>query len=162
VATCAGARAASGISGVAEVEKDGAIPLSFLRAGWGPLSEDYQARSAYRITGVVDSQTGERLRQRSCGIEKRRDDRGHPSDKNKDVARMGTRSGYCCDLSQAQKRTGAPNRGRVSAGDQSQGCGCGGEEALGCCLWAGLVDMEAAAVARLRGCAGFRFYSSRA
>jgi len=45
----------------------------------GALSEDYRPGRAYRITGVVDSQTGERFGDSgSCGIRKRRDDRGPP------------------------------------------------------------------------------------
>jgi adenosylhomocysteine nucleosidase len=125
VAACAGAGQQAATRAFAEAEKDGPLSAVF-SIGWvGALSAAYGPGRAYRVTGVIDSQTGERfaVQEREVGLQT------HPGDKNKDVARVGhpelwlVTSPIVADGAEKQRLASAYN--------------------------VALVDMEAAAVARL-------------
>jgi adenosylhomocysteine nucleosidase len=145
----------------AEVEKDGAI-TSVISAGWvGALSEDYRPGRAYRITGVVDSQTGERFE--TAGVVASESEgmiEAHPSDKNKDVARMGHPVGdTAATFPRSQKRDlGHPIGGECLLVTNPKVADAAEKKRLAAAYGAGLVDMEAAAVARLAGMRGIPFY----
>ena len=111
----------------------------FLWVGLGALNEAYLPGRAYRVSGVVDSRTGERfgaggvvVPETEVGIET------HPSDKNKNVARVGHPELWLV--------TGP----RVADATEKQ--------RLASTYGAALVDMEAAAVARLAAMRGIPFY----
>jgi adenosylhomocysteine nucleosidase len=61
IAACAGAGAAAAARALAQAERDG--PADFIiSTGWaGALNADLSAGRAYRISGVIDSRTGERF-----------------------------------------------------------------------------------------------------
>jgi nucleoside phosphorylase len=62
VAACAGAGQNAATRALSEIEKDGAV-ASVLSIGWaGALSESFQPGQAYRVAGVIDTLTGERFR----------------------------------------------------------------------------------------------------
>src|SRR5271157_5080417 len=126
VATCAGAGVAAATRAFTEAEKDGAVDL-VISTGWaGALSEEFEAGKAYSVSGVVDARTGERFQAEVSGDGSLH---SHPSDKSKDVARVGhpdswlVTSPKVADEAEKQRLAGA--------------------------YGAGLVDMEAAGVARL-------------
>ncbi|HEX8712624.1 MAG TPA: hypothetical protein VF730_12180 [Terracidiphilus sp.] len=61
VAACAGAGAAAATRAFAEVERDGPV-TSVISTGWvGALTEDFVPRQVYAAAGVIDAQTGERF-----------------------------------------------------------------------------------------------------
>jgi len=61
VAACAGAGVGAATRAFAEIEKDGAVSLA-ISTGWaGALNGDYQVGQAYLVGGVVDLRTGERF-----------------------------------------------------------------------------------------------------
>jgi nucleoside phosphorylase len=62
IAACAGAGQNAATRALAEIEKDGPV-ASVVSVGWvGALSNSYLPGQAYRIAGVVDTLTGERFR----------------------------------------------------------------------------------------------------
>jgi adenosylhomocysteine nucleosidase len=129
IAACAGAGVDRARQAFAEIERDGAIDLA-VSVGWaGALSVEFAPGKAYRVCGVIDARTGERF-----GSE---DSASHPSRKNKDAARVGHP-----DSSQVRD----PDLWLVTSAtvaDEAE------KQRLVLTYHAGLVDMEAAEVARL-------------
>jgi adenosylhomocysteine nucleosidase len=128
IAACAGAGQQAATRAFAEVEKGGAIATA-ISVGWvGALEEDYLPGKCYRVGGVVDSKTGERF-----------DAEGHlpaidPQSQNRDMGRrvLLVTSPRVADAEEKKRLAGA--------------------------YGAALVDMEAAAVARLAAMRGVPFY----
>jgi nucleoside phosphorylase len=80
VAACGGAGVQAATLAFAEIEREGAPDL-VISAGWaGALGEEFAVGQAYWVSGVIDARTGERFVAEAAS---------HPSDKNKDVARVG-------------------------------------------------------------------------
>jgi hypothetical protein len=90
VAACAGAGVDAATRAFVQVEKDGAIS-SAVSIGWaGALSEEIEAGRSYWVSGVVDARTGERFLAEEFEVAERDGDLPtHPSDKNKNVAKVG-------------------------------------------------------------------------
>ena len=148
VAACAGAGVDAATRAFAEIERDGAVD-QVISIGWaGALSEEFKAGKAYWVAGAIDARTGERFRTQAWEDESVD---SHPSDKNppRRIARVGRP-----DLSQSLP--GHPDdcwlvtSARVADGQEKQ--------RLAAAYGAGLVDMEAAGVARLAQMRGIPFY----
>jgi adenosylhomocysteine nucleosidase len=122
VAACAGAGAGAATRAFAEVERDGAVS-SVVSVGWaGALNEELEAGRTYWVSGLVDALTGERFR-----------------------AESGWASGDLPPKSQ-NRGLGYPGVLLVSSpkvADEAE------KRRLAAAYGAELVDMEAAAVARL-------------
>jgi len=134
IAACAGAGEHAAARAFAEAEKDGAIDR-VISVGWvGALNESLAPGKAYSVSGVIDMRTGERfaVQEKEVGMQT------HPSDKNKDVARVGHPGLW---LVTSPRVADAAEKQRLAAAYD-----------------AGLVDMEAAAVARLAAMRGIPFY----
>ncbi|HEV2486718.1 MAG TPA: hypothetical protein VGT08_14405 [Terracidiphilus sp.] len=138
IAACAGAGWQAATRAFAEVEKDGLIDR-VISVGWaGALSESLVRGRAYAVSGVIDMQTGERFEVRDFPVlEREVGMQTHPSDKNKDVARVGHPGLWLVT---------SP---RVADADEKR--------RLAKTYDAGLVDMEAAALARLASMRGIPF-----
>jgi adenosylhomocysteine nucleosidase len=127
VAVCGGAGVNAATRAFAEVEKD-APPDMAISVGWaGALTSDLDLGRTYNVSRVVDLRTGERFEAGS-----------HPSDKNKDVARVG-HPGLLLVTSPIVAN--GPEKLRLAAAYKAD-----------------LVDMEAAAIARLAQMRGIPFY----
>jgi adenosylhomocysteine nucleosidase len=108
VAACAGAGQKAATRAFAEVEKDGPISC-VISIGWvGALIEEAKPGKAYKVSGVIDSSTGERFHVTQCSSE--------------------------CLVVTSPKVADAAEKKRLAS-----------------TYGAALVDMEAAAVARLAG-----------
>jgi adenosylhomocysteine nucleosidase len=143
VAACGGAGQKAATRAFAEVEKDGAIGR-VISVGWaGALSESVVLGKAYSVSGVIDMRTGERFEAEIAGEV---GTQTHPSDKNKDVARVGHPG-----LSQV----GHPDLWLVTS---PKVAGAAEKRRLAAAYDASLVDMEAAGVARLASMRGIPFY----
>jgi adenosylhomocysteine nucleosidase len=131
MAACAGAGVDQAARAFAEAEKDGAVD-AVISAGWaGALREDFAPGQAHRIAGVIDARTGERFRTQDAG------DSGDetPRSQNRNLGHPGV---------------WLVTSSRVA--DQAE------KKRLASCYPAALVDMEAAAVARLAQMRGISFY----
>jgi adenosylhomocysteine nucleosidase len=128
VAACAGAGVVAATRAFAEVEKDG--PVSFvISTGWaGALSEEFKPGRAYRVSEVVDARTGERFETDS-------EDR-LPRSQNRDPS------------ASSGQALGHPGVCLVTS---STVAGPAEKQRLATAYGAGMVDMEASAVARLAG-----------
>jgi adenosylhomocysteine nucleosidase len=163
VAACAGAGVGAATRAFAEIEKDGAIDLVF-SVGWaGALSEELEAGRAYWVSGVIDVRTGERfatgIRDQGSGIcgPVGNGEFGdpHPSDNNKDVARVGHPAQADLPPRSQNRDLGHPDILLVTSprvADEAE------KRRLAAAYGAGLVDMEAAGVARLAAMRGIPFY----
>jgi adenosylhomocysteine nucleosidase len=131
MAACAGAGVDAATRAFAEVERDGA-PNLVISVGWaGALSEEFVPGRAYLISGVVDARTGERF----------------PS------------AEWPEEGPQAAESLQVPGPWLVTSprvADQAEKRRL--EAAYGASLAVGLVDMEAAGVARLAQMRGIPFY----
>lgn len=115
VAACAGMGVDAAARAFAEIERDGAVDL-VVSVGWaGALQDAFLAGRAYRVSGVVDGRTGERLS-------------------------AATPAGECWLVTIG--KVAGPEEKRRLAADHG----------------AGLVDMEAAGVARLAAARGVPFF----
>jgi len=131
VAACAGAGQSAATRALAEVEKDGPV-ASVLSVGWvGALSGAYPPGEAYRVAGVIDTLTGERFRVPQFSPSRPKDGAGmgHPATIQNDIW-----------LATSARVADAAEKQRLAATYK-----------------AGLVDMEAAAIARLAGMRGISF-----
>jgi adenosylhomocysteine nucleosidase len=125
VAACAGAGQNAATRALAEIEKDGPV-ASVLSVGWvGALADAYLPGEAYRVTGVIDTLTGERFRVPQFKPASQTGSAKLPPE---------------IWLATSPKVAGAAEKQRLAATYK-----------------AGLVDMEAAAVARLAGMRGISF-----
>ena len=121
IAACAGAGQSAATRALAEVEKDGPV-ASVVSVGWvGALSASYQPGQSYRVTGVIDTLTGERFKVPQFS----------PSGANVQPETWLATSPKVADAAEKQR--------------------------LASTYRAGLVDMEAAAIARLAGMRGISF-----
>jgi adenosylhomocysteine nucleosidase len=129
VAACAGAGVNAATRAFAAAEKDG--PLSaVISTGWvGALTADLETGKAFSVSEVIDVRSGERFEALAPS---------HPSDKNKDVARVGH-----ADLILATS---------PKVADEAE------KQRLAAAYGAHLVDMEASAIARLAQMRGIPFY----
>ena len=149
VAACAGAGVDAAMRAFAEVERDGAIDL-VISVGWvGALSEELEAGRGYEVSGVIDARTGERFETEELEVTERNGVvYSHPSDKNKDVARVG-------HPGPSQSLVGHPDLWLVTSpkvADEVE------KRRLAATYGAELVDMEAAGVARLAAMRAIPFY----
>jgi adenosylhomocysteine nucleosidase len=131
VAACAGAGQSAATRALAEIEKDGPV-ASVISVGWvGALSAAHVPGQAYRVAGVIDTLTGERFRVPQF-----------PALGPKDGASAGQPALVQSDIWLATSA-------RVADAAEKQ--------RLAAAYKAGLVDMEAAAIARLAGMRGVSF-----
>ncbi len=131
VAACAGAGVEAATRAFAEIERDGPISMA-ITTGWaGALSEEFVPGRAYVVSGVVDARTGERF-------------------KTGDAADSGD-----CSPRFQNRDLGHPGLWLVTS---SRVAGVKEKQRLGAAYGAGLVDMEAAGVARLARMRGIPFY----
>ena len=177
IAACAGAGQAAATRAFAEVEKDGPI-TSVISTGWvGALTAEFVPGRAYAVAGVIDAKTGERFEAGEVvlangglppaasswrtpagargkagvfGTEALPADGGpsHPSRKNKDAARVGHPVSMVAEredqggvAAKPPVKTWVVTSSRVANSEEKR--------RLAVAYPAGLVDMEAAAVARL-------------
>jgi adenosylhomocysteine nucleosidase len=130
VATCAGAGQQAATRAFAEAEKDGPLSSVF-SIGWvGALSPNYVAGRAYWVSGVIDSRTGERFVAEDAG----ESDDAFPRIQSRDLGH--------------QELWLVTSPKVANAGEKQR---------LATAYGAGLVDMEAAAIARLAGMRGIPF-----
>ncbi|HEX4029273.1 MAG TPA: nucleoside phosphorylase [Terracidiphilus sp.] len=131
VAACAGAGQNAATRALAAIEKDGPV-ASVVSVGWvGALSAAYEPGQAYRVAGVIDTLTGERFRVPQL-----------PSPRPKDGANAG--------------RTASP-QSDIWLATSAKVADAAEKQRLASTYRAGLVDMEAAAIARLAGMRGVSF-----
>ncbi|MGA2167967.1 MAG: hypothetical protein ABSG62_07120 [Terracidiphilus sp.] len=160
VAACAGAGVDAATRAFAEIERDGAFD-QVISIGWaGALGEEFKTGKAYWVAGAIDARTGERFRTQAWEDESVD---SHPIDKNKDVARVGHPDLFQSlvghpDLSQSL--VGHPDdcwlvtSARVADRQEKRRLAATYRAGIG----VGLVDMEAAGVARLAQMRGIAFY----
>ena len=143
VAACGGAGVNAATKAFAEVEKVGAVDL-VISTGWaGALSEDFATGRAFHVGRVVDARTGERFEASTH-------------------SHVGAKSGVASD----PRSPSARDRGHPAASGAHSvllvTCavvgGVGEKQRLAAAYGAGLVDMEAAGVARLAAMRGIPFY----
>jgi adenosylhomocysteine nucleosidase len=161
VAACAGAGQQAATRAFGEVEKDGPIDR-VVSVGWaGALSERLVRGRAYNVAGVIDMRTGERFEAEDLALRERESGtQTHPSDKNKDVARVG-HPADCSPRSQ-RRDLGHPDLFQVGRSGlwlvtSPRVANAAEKQRLAGVYHAGLVDMEAAAVARLAAMRGISF-----
>jgi adenosylhomocysteine nucleosidase len=131
VAACAGAGVEAATRAFAEVERESPISMA-ISTGWaGALSEEFAPSRAYLVSGVIDARTGERFAVEGA---KYSGDRS-PRSQNRDLGHP--------DL-------WLVTNPRVADAKEKQ--------RLRAAYEAGLVDMEAAGVARLARMRGIPFY----
>jgi adenosylhomocysteine nucleosidase len=135
VAACAGAGVGAATRAFAEVEKDGDVSV-VVSTGWvGALGEEFEAARIYGVSGVIDARTGERFRSSEPTPKSQNRDMGHPDSVDVSMRQTGVwlvTSPIVADEAEKRRLAGA--------------------------YGAGLVDMEAAAVARLAAMRGIPFY----
>jgi adenosylhomocysteine nucleosidase len=152
IAACAGAGVDAATRAFAEAEQYGPATC-VLSVGWaGALNSDFKPGLAYRVTGVIDARTGERFETADCAA-REEDGRAHPSRKDNDAARVGHPK-----LSEVghpeSSQVGHPSVLLVTS---SKVADHAEKQRLAASYGAGLVDMEAAAVARLAEARGIPF-----
>jgi adenosylhomocysteine nucleosidase len=131
IAACAGAGADAATRAFAEAEKSGSLD-NVVSTGWaGALREDLTPGHTYSVSGVIDARTGERFQTQNLGSSVDES----PKSQNRDMGQPGLW------LATSPKVADAAEKQRLAT-------------AYG----AGLVDMEAAAVARLAQMRGLPFY----
>jgi adenosylhomocysteine nucleosidase len=131
IAACAGAGVDAATRAFAEVQKLGPID-SVVSTGWaGALREDLTSGYAYSVSGVIDARTGERFQAQNLGSSVDES----PRSQNHDLGHPGLW------LATSPKVADAAEKRRLAA-----------------TYGAGLVDMEAAGVARLAQTRGILFY----
>ena len=180
VAACAGAGQNAATRALAEIEKDGAV-ASVLSVGWaGALSEAFERGQAYRIAGVVDTLTGERFRiarvSTSSAVEtipqglkpgalspapSGTAPRGSPAvpfqDSASTKAVQGSASSKAVPSQDRTKEATVAAQNDVWVATSPKVADAEEKQRLKTAYRAGLVDMEAAAVARLAGMRGISF-----
>jgi len=141
VAACAGAGVDAATRALAEVEKDGPVDV-IISTGWaGALNEEFLPGRAYFVAGVIDARTGERFEA---------DVRSH----------RAIRTGADEDVRATAKR--GPGRPEMWLVTSPRVADAEEKQRLAAAYGAGLVDMEAAGIARLAAMRGIRFYCVKA
>jgi nucleoside phosphorylase len=174
VAACAGAGVDAAARAFAEIENDGPITLA-ISTGWaGALTGEFQAGRAYRVTGVVDARTGERF-QAANSAEESAVLKGHGFSRAvqgpKEDAALAAGGMHIAKstLPQGLKpiESNGPASGTAEAAPFQNVCWLvtspkvaneAEKQRLAAAYNAGLVDMEAAAIARLARMRGIPFY----
>jgi adenosylhomocysteine nucleosidase len=137
VAACAGAGVEAATRAFAEAERDGGVDAA-ISTGWaGALSDEFVPGRAYRVSGVLDARTGERFEAEVAGDSGER----FPRSQNRDPGHPDFSDFPGVWLVTSPKVADEAEKRRLVA-------------AYG----AGLVDMEAAGVARLALMRGIPFY----
>jgi adenosylhomocysteine nucleosidase len=142
---------------VARVGHPGFVDL-VISTGWaGALSEELGGGRSYWVSDVIDARSGERFASNLKNSERDGNSRSHPSDKNKDVARVGHPPGDLADSPpRSQNRDlGHPDLWLVTSPKVADAAE---KQRLAAAYGAGLVDMEAAGIARLAQMRGIPFY----
>jgi adenosylhomocysteine nucleosidase len=172
VAACAGAGQQAATRAFSEVEKDGPIDKVY-SVGWaGALSESFVRGKAYAVSGVIDMRTGERFEVGVAGDSSspRSQNRDlHPTDEDLSVGApdLGHPEGWegeGLSVSHPGDKGVArmvhpgfiPNPG-VWVVTSPRVADAGEKQRLAAAYDAGLVEMEAAAVARLAAMRGIPF-----
>ena len=138
VAACAGAGVNAATRAFAEVERNGAVS-AVISTGWaGALSGDLERGKAYRVCGVIDARTGERFE--AAEVEELTD--WSPRSQNRDLGHPGI----------ANRHAGPWLVTSPVVADEAE------KRRLAAAYGAGLVDMEAAGIARLAAMRGIPFY----
>lgn len=156
VAACAGAGVDRAARAFAEAERDGPISHA-ISIGWsGALSEEFQPGEAYRATGVIDAQTGERFATEG--------EESHPGGKDRDAAKVGHPASWGSRFSTHAAKNAAwmEDPARIGKRDVwlvtcAKVAGEQEKQRLAATYSAAMVDMEAAGVARLAAMRGIGF-----
>jgi adenosylhomocysteine nucleosidase len=159
VAACAGAGQPAATRALAEIEKDGPV-ASVLSIGWvGALSNSYVPGQAYRIAGVIDTLTGERFRIARVGEKtfpqglKPETFSAAPSGTAKAVPFQNSAAAKVAPLQSSPE----PVPNDIWLATSGKVADAAEKRRLASTYRAGLVDMEAAAIARLAGMRGISF-----
>lgn len=151
VAACAGAGQAAATRAVAEVEKDGAL-TAVISTGWvGALTAEFLPGQVYAAAGVIDARTGERFEARegvlsNGGLPRKPSSWKTPAAaKSIPVTKLAANSSV-----DSVTRPWVVTNAKVAGRDEKR--------RLAAAYPAGLVDMEAAAVARMAAMRGIPFY----
>jgi len=143
IAACAGAGVAAATRAFAEVEKSGAFD-AVISTGWaGALREELVSGSAYDVSCVIDARTGERFLTQIAGVFI-----GGPSNETQ-VLRL-----RCAPL----RMTEYGDNPEFWLVTNAKVADAAEKQRLASTYQAALVDMEAAAVARLARMRGIPFY----
>lgn len=151
IAACAGAGQAAATRAVAEVEKDGPL-TAVISTGWvGALNAEFLPGQVYAVAGVIDAQTGERFEARvgllSNGGLPRKPSSWRTPAAAKSIPVTTLAMDSCVDPA---TRPWVVTNAKVAGRDEKR--------RLASAYPAGLVDMEAAAVARMAAMRGIPFY----
>jgi adenosylhomocysteine nucleosidase len=150
VAACAGAGVEAATRALAEVEKDGHVD-SVVSTGWaGALGEEFLPGQAYFVSGVIDARTGERFEAKVSS---------HPAIRTGADEDVHATAGREAGATQQQRAQGHPELWLVTSprvADAEE------KRRLAGAYGAGLVDMEAAGVARLAAARRIPFYCVKA
>jgi adenosylhomocysteine nucleosidase len=150
VAACAGAGVDAATRALAEVEKDGPVD-TVISTGWaGALSEEFLPGQAHFVSGVIDARTGERF---EAAVSSRATIRAGADE---DVR---TTAGREAGATKQQGDLEHPGMWLVTC---SRVADAKEKQRLAAAYGAGLVDMEAAGVARLAAMRGIPFYCVKA
>jgi adenosylhomocysteine nucleosidase len=150
VAACAGAGQAAATRAFAEVEKDGPVTAA-ISTGWvGALTAQYLPGRVYAVAGVIDAGTGERFEAAEAvlangGLPQAPSSWRSPRSKAESVSSQITLQAV-----PIQPKPWVVTSAKVSGVEE--------KARLAEAYPAGLVDMEAAAVARLAAMRGIPFY----
>jgi adenosylhomocysteine nucleosidase len=168
VAACAGAGQNAATRALAEVEKDGPV-ASVLSVGWaGALGDSYVPGQAYRVAGVVDTLTGERFRvaRVSAAPSMKTIPLGLKPGKSSSAS-VGTAEAVpfqsspsveAVPLQGSDSTQAAPAQHDVWLATSPRVADAAEKQRLAASYCAGLVDMEAAAIARLAAMRGISFH----
>lgn len=154
VAACAGAGQSSATRAFAEVEKDGPVTVA-ISTGWaGALTGEFVAGRAYAVAGVIDAKTGERFEAGDAVLA----NGGLPKAPSSWRTPAGARSRN--EAAQNGAGAGVPEMPKPKPWVVTNAKVAGREEKrrLAGAYGAGLVDMEAAAVARMAEMRGIPFF----
>jgi adenosylhomocysteine nucleosidase len=152
IAACAGAGVSAATRAFAEVEKLGPID-KVISTGWaGALRAEIESGQAYWVAGVLDARTGERF--------ETADVLSDPSRKNKDAARVGHPGVDESPISQNREmgHPVVPFQSGLWLVTSATVAGKAEKQRLASTTPASLVDMEAAAIARLAAARGISFF----
>ncbi len=153
VAACAGAGPAAATRAFAEAEKGGAFSWA-ISIGWaGALRQEYVPGCAYTVTGVIDTRTGERFATTLGELQPALKGSGS-SAKGTGVSpyvQPGSTSGASAPAGMLMQPPGLWLATSPRVADEAE------KRRLAAAYEAGLVDMEAAAIARLAQMRGIPF-----
>jgi adenosylhomocysteine nucleosidase len=153
IAACSGAGQAAATRALAEVEKDGAVS-SVISTGWvGALTAEFVPGRVYAAAGVIDARTGERFEAEEAVLANRGLPRAPASWKAQAAPRGRAKGASIQETSQPAGPLPKPwvVTSSIVAGVEEKA-------RLAGAYAAGLVDMEAAGVARLAAMRRIPFY----